>query len=456
MPTVTLPNNGWTPRPYQRPLWDYLESGGKRAVAIWNRRSGKDEIVLHRTAVSAFERVGTYWHMLPEAAQAKKAIWNAVNPHTGIRRIDEAFPHEIRASTNNQEMFIRFINGSTWQVVGSDNFNSLVGSPPIGVVLSEWALANPNAWGFLSPILEENGGWAAFITTPRGKNHAHKMYQSALSRDRWFAQLLTVEDTGVVNQESLDEILTEYQDLYGDEQGKAFFLQEWYCSWAASILGSIYGEFIARAERAGRIGEVPYDPMLPVNTSWDLGYDDTTVIWFWQAFRSEVRVIDVYCNSGKDIDHYCDVLKARDYEYGEGKHYVPHDAAIKTLQARGKSLIEQAHENGVKFHVVPATSQENQIAALRSTLRYCWFDEVKCAEGLEALRQYHFKWDEKRRAFSSTPHHDWTSDYADAAEIMGVVWQEQKPAKEEDSDGIRKVTPDMWKQLRRERYGNRA
>ena len=110
MALIRLPNN-WRPRPYQMPAWRYLESGGKHAELVWHRRSGKDEIALHRTACAAFERVAGYWHMLPEYAQARKAIWDAVNPHTGKRRIDEAFPHELRDSTRDQEMAIRFKNG---------------------------------------------------------------------------------------------------------------------------------------------------------------------------------------------------------------------------------------------------------------------------------------------------------------------------------------------------------
>ena len=168
MPEIVIPHN-WQPRDYQQPLWRYLCNGGKRAVAVWHRRAGKDDICLHWTACAAMERVGVYWHLLPQADQARKAIWDAVNPLTGLRRIDEAFPHAIRANTRETDMFIRFKNGSTWQVVGSDNFNSLVGTPPIGLVLSEWALADPAAWAYLSPILMDNGGWAVFITTPRGR-----------------------------------------------------------------------------------------------------------------------------------------------------------------------------------------------------------------------------------------------------------------------------------------------
>ena len=109
---------------------------------------------LHWAACAAFIRPTTMYHMLPQQVQARKAIWLAVNPHTGIRRIDEAFPDAVRKRTNDQEMFIEFVNGSFWHVVGSDNYDRLVGSPPAGIVFSEWSLADPMSWARLEPILD--------------------------------------------------------------------------------------------------------------------------------------------------------------------------------------------------------------------------------------------------------------------------------------------------------------
>ena len=86
---------------------------------------------------AVLERPATYWHMLPAYSQGRKAIWTAVNPHTGKRRIDEAFPPEIRANANEQEMFIRFKTGATWQVLGSDRYDAAIGSPPAGITFSE-------------------------------------------------------------------------------------------------------------------------------------------------------------------------------------------------------------------------------------------------------------------------------------------------------------------------------
>ena len=145
---IILPNQ-WSPRPYQRALWEYLAHGGTRASIAWHRRSGKDDLCLHHAACASQERVGGIWHLLPEYSQARKSIWDAVNPHTGRRRIDEAFPLEMRETTRENEMLIKFKNGSTWQLAGSDNYNALVGSSPCGLVFSEYALANPAAWAYL-------------------------------------------------------------------------------------------------------------------------------------------------------------------------------------------------------------------------------------------------------------------------------------------------------------------
>jgi hypothetical protein len=135
----------WQPRAYQQALWRFLELGGKRACVIWHRRSGKDDVSMHWACEAMLRRVGEYWHMLPEAAQGRKVLWDAVDSHTGIRRIDRAFPSKLRAKTRDNEMSITFSNGSLWRVVGSDNYNSLVGSAPVGIVFSEWALSDPSS-----------------------------------------------------------------------------------------------------------------------------------------------------------------------------------------------------------------------------------------------------------------------------------------------------------------------
>lgn len=430
---IRIPNN-WTPRDYQRPLWDYLENGGRRAVAIWHRRAGKDDVCLHRTCVAAHERPATYWHMLPEANQIRKAIWEAINPHTGRRRIDEAFPPELRETTHNQEMFIRFKCGSTWQAVGSDNFNSLVGSPPAGVIFSEWALANPSAWAYLRPIIAENNGWALFITTPRGRNHAHKTLEAAKQDKDWFHQVLTAEQTSVFTPEQLQKELKEYIAEYGEEHGTAFFRQEFYCDFNAPLLGSYYGREFVRVDNESRITAVEYDPELVVYTAWDIGWSDDTAIWFFQVIQGEVHLIDFYAASGMDIKHYAEVLANKPYKYGT--HWLPHDARAKTLAAQGRSIVEQlAAQLGIKhLNIAPNLDVQDGIQAVRMMFSRCWFDEEKTKEGIEALRLYQREYDDDKKAFKDKPRHDWTSHAADAFRYLALVWREEiKPKVIDDS-----------------------
>ena len=430
MATIILPNN-WKPRRYQLDAWRYLENGGKHAELIWHRRSGKDEICLHRAAVAAFERVANYWHMLPEAAQARKAIWDAVNPHTGKKRIDEAFPHEIRATTRNQEMQIQFVNGSTWQVVGSDNFNSLVGSTPAGIVYSEWALANPSARSYLRPILAENGGWQLFITTPRGNNHAKATFDAASKNPLAFAQKLTAYETNVFTPEQLEYEKQSAIDDFGEVIGLAKFEQEFLCSFEAAIMGAVWGKEFSDSENAGRIGVYPALD-LPVYTAWDLGYNDQTAIWWFQIEKSgRVRFINHYDAFGADLDHYIDVISDKPYKYAV--HWLPHDAKAKTLAANGRS-IEQTLKRafGVSsVRIVPSLSLVDGIQATRKMLKSCVFDEAT-RDGVEACKQYRYTWKDATRTFSIVPLHDWTSHHADALRMAAIAWKETDKPKEKE------------------------
>jgi phage terminase large subunit len=415
---LVLPASGWKPRPYQQPLWRYLERGGKRAVAAWHRRAGKDDLCLHWTACAAHERVAAYWHMLPEAAQARKAIWDAVNPHTGRKRIDEAFPERLRASTRNNEMSITFKNGSTWQVVGSDNYNSLVGSAPAGVVFSEWALADPAAWAYIRPILVENGGWALFISTSRGDNHFKAMTQEAIKDNGWFGEILSAKKTGVFSAEQLDREKIEYVRDYGAQDGLTRFRQEYLCDFDAPIVGSYYGADFSRLDDGKRIARVAWEPKVPVHTAWDLGIGDQTAIWMFQKVVDEIRVVDFIRNSGVHIGWYVNALRERPYTWGTD--LLPHDAEPKRLQT-GESIQETLRNLGrPNSKIVPMHNVYDGINAVRALLPRCWFDAEKCKDGLPALRQYKREWDDKRKVFKNHPLHDWCSDPADAFRYLAM------------------------------------
>ena len=428
-PKIRIPNN-WAPRDYQMNVWRYLERGGKRAICVWHRRAGKDDVCLHWAAASMIDKPATYWHMLPAFSQGRKAIWTAVNPHTGKRRIDEAFPHELRVNTNESEMFIRFKNGSTWQVVGSDRYDAAVGSSPAGITFSEWALSNPSAWAYLAPIVIENDGWALFITTARGRNHAKSMLDMAQSRDDWFSEVLPVNVTGAMSEEAVEQQRVEYMGIFGKEAADALIDQEYYCSFEAAILGAYWGKEMLLADQQGRICDVPVNTGLPVHTAWDIGVDDAMAIWCFQVYPDHLDIVDYYEGHGQGFDHYCEWLDKRGYH---GTDWYPHDVKVREAGSPGaRTRIETLILLGRKPQLAPKSDpdgrhqrrpQDDPIRAVRHEAP---------EQGLECLRSYRTEWDEKARAFKKTPEHNWASHGSDAWRYLSLSWRAPKREPEEE------------------------
>jgi len=424
MSEIVLPHAGWLPRQHQMKLWSYLQGGGKRAMAVWHRRAGKDDVCLHHTAVSAAKRVANYWYMLPEYAQSRKAIWQAINPHTGKRRIDEAFPHDFRENTNDSEMLLRFKNGSTFQCIGSDQYDRTVGSSAAGCVYSEHALANPSAWAYHRPMIEENNGWAIFVTTPRGRNHAFEMFKHAQHAPNWFAELLTVDQTGMLTQEQLAETMKEMVALYGADAGRASFRQELYCDWTASVLGAFYALEMAQVRAEGRICEIEAAPDRDVHRAWDLGVTNDTSIWWFQISGSQILILDVLSASGVGVEWYADEIKKRETQHGwmHGTDFVPHDAKVKEWGS-GRTRVETMQTLGLKPQLVPWATLEDGRNAVRRTLPLCVF-HPRCEDvGIAALEQHHREWDDEKKAFRQNDLHDWTSHPADAFRYLSLAWR---------------------------------
>jgi hypothetical protein len=286
------------------------------------------------------------------------------------------------------------------------------------VVFSEYALANPSAWDYIRPILAENGGFAAFIYTPRGPNHGQTLFEAAKQDPTWFAERLTVDDTQAITPEVLRQ---ELKDLVANngQQGEAIYQQEYYCSFTAAIVGAYYGREMQAAGDEGRIVTDLYDPGLQVHTAWDLGASDHTVIWFFQQDGFHVRWIDYYAANGFGLDHYAGVLQeraqARRYRYG--RHHLPHDVEQTHLGGGhiAKSRKETLEGLGIPVTVGPRVKDVSErINVVRRILPRSWFDREKCAEGIKALWQYRRAWDDVRKVFYERPQHDWASHPADS------------------------------------------
>lgn len=405
---------------YQRPFHEYLVKGGKRAIEIAHRRWGKDEIALNVTRTLAHERIASYWHCLPEYEQGRKALWDAINAHTGKRRIDEAFPPQIRESKDEQKMFIKLKCGSTWQIIGSDRYDATVGAGVAGIVYSEWALANPSAWAYHRPMVEENNGWAAFITTPRGRNHAKSMLDMAKKNPHWFAEVSSIRDTGALTQEQIDETLTEYIALYGEDIGQAQFDQEYLCSFNAAILGAFYAREMAQLRTDGRIKVTEPLAGKPVHTAWDIGVRDDTSIWWFQVIAGRPHIFDCYSASGVGIDHYADICRKKPWP--RGLDWVPHDAKV-TEWGTGRTRVEAMQREGLNPRLCPTVSKLDGIQAARTTIQRAIF-HPRCEDiGIAALEQYRREWDDEKKTYRASEVHDWTSHLADAFRYLALSWR---------------------------------
>ena len=248
---------------------------------------------------------------------------------------------------------IRFKNNSLWRVVGSDNYNSLVGSTPVGVVFSGMGFELTRLRGaFCGRFWRQMAvGRCSSRRLAGGASHAKKIFDLAkLDPDTWFSELLTAEDTGALSEQTLANELREMQHLYGSEEGKTFFRQEYFCSWHGALIGGYYGSYLERAAEAKRIGNIPIDRSIAVCTGWDLGISDSTAIWFIQVAGREFRLIDYFEASGVGLDHYAKVLeeKAKQHGWIYGKHYFPHDVEVRELATRDCSRFDTLTNLGIK------------------------------------------------------------------------------------------------------------
>ena len=420
MAELELPNE-FEPRDYQRGVMRYIMRGGKRAVVVWPRRHGKDLTFLHIHAWMSQRRVGAYWHVLPTYAQAKKAVWNAFRKD-GKPIISNAFPDEmLAAKPNDSEMLLKLRNGSTFQLIGGDNVDSLVGAGPVGLSFSEYALSRPGSWDLMRPMLRENDGWAAFMSTPRGRNHFYKLYETA-KKEGWFHQLETIETAKAMPLSIID---TERAEGMPEELVK----QEFYCDFNAALIGSVFGDLVEKLQLRGKLDTGFTHGLSEVYTTWDLGIADSCAIWFWRVHGQGVEFIDHVEDKGKPLLHYQQLVDAKPYQYT--RHYLPHDAQNRTF-ATGVTthdLMLQRYGAG-KVAIVPSVSLADGIGAARKLLmadgtRFHPRCDVKDRQNetrpLEALRHYHYPWNEDEHVLSKKPLHDWSSHTADAFRYTGVV-----------------------------------
>ena len=401
----------YKPRPLQKKLHKELK---RFNVIVCHRRFGKTVFAINeliKTALIAKDRNPRVAYLCPLHKQAKTVAWEYV------KDFSRSVPG---VSFNESELRVDYPNNGRLQLFGADNPDALRGLYLDQVVLDEYSQMAPNAWSeVIRPALSDRKGGAIFIGTPMGMNNFHKLYMDAGELEGWFRSIYKASDTNIIDKEELEAAKRE---MTIEE-----YEQEYECSWSAAIRGAYYGKLMQEAE--DRITKVPFDNNLPVITSWDLGIDDSTAIWFWQSIGAEIRAIDYVEFQGMGLPDIVRELTNKPYTYSQ--HIAPHDIKVRELGS-GKSRLETAKNLGVKFDVAPNQSVAEGINALRSIIPRTWFDSEKCKNGIEALKQYRTEYDDKRGVFKVNPLHDWSSHAADSARYFAITRLKKPDNKYED------------------------
>jgi phage terminase large subunit len=359
-----------------------------------------------------------YGHIMPQRNQAKLTVWDKLKYYAdGIPGV----------KCNESELLVRYPTGHKFQLFGADDPDSLRGPAFSGLSFDEYSQQPRNIFSeVLSKALGDHLGYALFAGTIKGKDHLYQTYEAAKDSPDWFAlwqdidrSIATEDDVTIklLQQAMADDRKLIAQGLMSEDE----YEQEWYLSTDAAIKGQWYQKELRAAKEQGRLTTVPYDPMLPVDTDWDLGMVDSTAIWFSQSTRSgEIRLIDYYEVSGEGLPHFVAMMRTKGYTYGQ--HWAPHDIQIKELSS-GRSRIEVAAAHGIQFRICPNVGVADGIHAARLLLPRCWFDTTKTARGLECLRHYRKRFNDSLQEFTGTPVHDWASHGADAFRYLAVRHQ---------------------------------
>ena len=390
-------------------------------VGVTHRRAGKTVANINELIMGAcanWRYRGRFAYIAPQLNQAKEIAWTYLKDYTAFipgRRVNES------------ELRVELPGGAQIRLYGADNPDRLRGIYLDGVVLDEFADMDPALWPqVVRPALSDRRGWACFIGTPKGRNLFHQLYEQAGDDPDWTRLVLKASETRLIDAKELADARKAMSD---DE-----YAQEYECSFEAAVRGAYYGREMNAAQAAGRIGNVPFDPRLPVHTAWDLGIADSTVIWFLQSSGPETRVIDVLKGEGVGLDWYARRLRERPALHGLseewlwGEHHLPHDAQVREL-GTGRSRVEMLADLGIRSTICPNLPVEDGIQAVRLKLPTCWFDAKRCKAGIEALALYRREYDGRSQEFRARPLHDWTSHYADAFRYFAVGHRPPVPAR---------------------------
>ncbi len=392
--------------PYIPRAWaiPFHETAKRWMLLVVHRRAGKTTAAVNYLIGSATRFENTrYAYIAPTYRMAKGVAWDILKKHS------QFIPGvEYRES----ELTVVYPNGSKIALYGAENPDRLRGLGFSGVVFDEYGQQPDKIFTeVIRPTLIDNGGYAIWIGTPQGKDEFYRLYEQHKNDDEWFVRHLTVDDTGVIPQEEIENA----KKTMSQEE----WLQELYCSFESSAKGAVYAEELRLARAENRIGVLPYHREVPVHTVWDIGVGPALAMGFYQCVSGKMHMMDFWQGTDSEgIEQAVNVVLRKPYTYG--KHFAPHDMNTRE-STTGKTRLEYAKGLGLSFSVLSPKNVHEGIQAGKFLFGRLLVDEEKCAQWLEAIAEYRRQWDDRRKMFKEVPYHNWTSHAADVHRYAAIA-----------------------------------
>jgi hypothetical protein len=420
-------------RSYQQAALVAWRAGHRNLILRWARQTGKGVTALAILACAAMERVGAYVFVSPTYGMSYRNVWAGVMA-SGCRYVDAILPPQLVQQRLENEQALLLVNGSVIRFLSGDQPDRLRGLAILGAVADEFASWDTDeALRVMRPSLAASGGFLVVTSTPRGLNFYRDLWETATHSPDWWCSTVTADDarrdaegeggTLVIPPEEIEREISE-------GTSRAWIDQEYRVMFSAALQGSIYGEDVTRAQREGRIADIPHDPALLTQVGLDLGLTGAAVIAQSSPRGTWINVLWAWKWDRRTLPEVITAVRA--LPYGVGHWIGPHDLEQGSDQT-GEDRLTMARRLGVTFTVVPRVKRiEERIDLVCRRFPKLRFDARGTAPLLESLQHYRRRWNDKLKTFDAEPVHDQHSHLADAFGTLLSGYRERRDAREHD------------------------
>ena len=419
---IEIPSGEIQLYPWQKKVFHAVR-GGKNVVIVIHRRAGKDVTCVQLWLTRALTRVGTHVYLFPLVRQAREVIWNGMMFNG--KSFLSVIPDCLIEKKNEARMEITLINGSRMVLGGSNNYDAWMGSNPVTIIYSEFALHNPMARQYLNPILVQNGGVEIIQSTPRGMNSLYELLENVKDSDNYYTEVLGVDKT---TDNEGNPLVTEEQIEIARGMGMSQekIEQEFYVSFVSGNQGAYFTVEMNELTVNGRLKKIEPARGVPLQLACDLGGVDSTCFILFQVIGEDINILKVIVDSGKSMKYYVEESERyrKQIMVPWGNMFAPHDIAQRSQDwANAESRLLQARKAGWNFLLTPKLDVVDGIEAAKYALRFTNINVPECDMLVRALREYQRQYDEVKQLYAQKPLHNWASHIADAYRYLAVNYR---------------------------------